>query len=171
MKSGDVFSRGVDSLSGLRYNRLNYPMNHPASIKDALFIYGQNFDSDPRFETFEKAVEDLSQVADETGVTIVPVYTNIRRLDEEGQFFADQFHGSVLGAVAHTFVKRLGIVFISATDDIPSLVLQGKGMKSCKPWGYIHCWIRILAVPTFESVMTLSIYLCLKRRRSLPVGI
>jgi hypothetical protein len=129
------FSGGVDSLSGLRYNRLNYALDHPASIKDALFIYGQNFDSDPRPETFEKAVKALSKVADETGITMIPVYTNIRSLDEEGKFFSDQFHGAVLGAVSHTFVKRLSIVFISATDDIPSLALQGQGIKYCKPWG------------------------------------
>ena len=134
-KAGMFFSGGVDSLAGLRYNRLNYPSDHPASLKDALFIIGQNVESDNRPEIYEKAIRTFSKVADETGITIVPIYTNIRSLDEDSTFFADQFHGAVLGAVAHTFVKRLGIVFISATDDIPSLVLQGKGMKSCKPWG------------------------------------
>jgi hypothetical protein len=134
-KAGMFFSGGVDSLAGLRYNNLNYPSDHPASIKDALFIYGQNVESDNRPEIYEKAIRTFSKVVDETGITIVPVYTNIRSLDEDSTFFADQFHGAILGAVAHTFVKRLGVVFISATDDIPSLVLQGKGIKSCKPWG------------------------------------
>lgn len=134
-RAGMFFSGGVDSLAGLRYNRLNYPSDHPASIKDALFIYGQNIESDNRPEIYENAIKSFSKVVDETGITIIPIYTNIRSLDEDPKFFADQFHGAILGAVAHTFVKRLGIVYISATDDIPSLVLQGQGIKYCKPWG------------------------------------
>jgi hypothetical protein len=132
-RAGLFFSGGIDSLAMLRANHLNYPPEHPGYIRDALIIFGQNIESDNRPEAFEKAVNALSEVALESGITLIPIYTNIRSLDENAEFFINQFHGAILGAVAHTFAHRLTTVYISSSDEIPTLSLIKR--QHFKPFG------------------------------------
>jgi len=120
-RAGAFFSGGIDSLATVRVNRLNFPPEHPGSIKDGLLIYGQNIESDNRSETFEYAVRSLSEVTQEAGITLIPVYTNIRYLDDDTDFFMDKFHGALLASVAHAFARRLTTVTIASTYDIPNL--------------------------------------------------
>jgi hypothetical protein len=119
-RTGMFFSGGIDSYGTLCANRLNYPEGHPGSIKDGLLLYGQNIESDNRPETFAKAYSVLSGVAKDSGVVLIPVYTNIRLLDESSRMFAIN-HGAILGAVAHVFSRRLTTVCIAAGDSIPGL--------------------------------------------------
>ena len=132
-RAGWFFSGGIDSLGTLRNNRLNYPLDHPLSIKDGILIYGQNWESDDRPATFERAVEELSAVTQDAGITLIPLYTNVRCLDEESEFFQYQFHGAVLAAVAHALAARLGVMVISSSSHIPNLSLRKR--KHFSPWG------------------------------------
>jgi len=100
-------------------------MEYPRSVKDGVLIYGQNIESDTRPETFQQAVKALSEVARDASITLVPVYTNIRHLHGGSSFFREKFHGAILGAVAHAFSRRLTVVSIASTYDIPNL----------GPWG------------------------------------
>lgn len=125
-RTGLFFSGGIDSLATLRANRLNFPFEHPGSIKDGLLIYGQNIESDNRPGSFERAVSTLSDVARDAGITLIPVYTNIRDLNKDTKFFLAQFHGAILSAVAHAFARRLTLVSISASDSIPTLSLVNR---------------------------------------------
>ncbi len=120
VRTGFFFSGGIDSFGTFSGNRMNYPMEHPASIRDGLIIYGQNIESDNRSETFAKSRNDLSAVAREGGFTFIPVYTNVRMLDPDGKMFGIN-HGAILGAVAHAFSKRLTTMCISASSSIPGL--------------------------------------------------
>lgn len=126
------FSGGLDCLATLRHNRLNFPLESPGAMKDGIMIYGQNIESDNRPETFKKAVKSLSEVAQDAQLTIVPVYTNIRELDEDEIVF-DINHGAILGAVAHALAQRLDLIYISASDSIPGLRTVGR--YSLKPHG------------------------------------
>ncbi len=119
-RAGFFFSGGIDSLATLRANRLNFPLEHPGSFKDGLLIYGLNVESDNRIETFDQAVTALSEVASDASIMLIPVYTNIRYLDDDHDFFLNQFHGAILAAVAHAFAKRLTVVSISASQSIPT---------------------------------------------------
>jgi hypothetical protein len=65
---------------------------------------------------------DLSRVAGEKNVTLIPVHTNIRLVDDSSMMF-DINHGAMLGAVAHAFARRLTRVYVSASDSIPALSL------------------------------------------------
>ncbi len=116
------FSGGIDSLAALRANRLRVPLEHPGSFKDGLLIYGQNVESDQRQETFRQAVAELSATAMDAGLELIPVYTNLRDLENHGPFFT-MFHGAILGAVAHAFARRLTEVTIAASDSIPAMAL------------------------------------------------
>ena len=98
-----------------------------------MIIFGQNIESDNRPEAFERAVNALSAVALDSGITLIPIYTNIRSLDESPEFFISQFHGSILGAVAHSLANRLTTVYISSSDEIPTLSLIKR--QNFKPFG------------------------------------
>jgi len=119
-RTGMFFSGGIDSYGTLCANRLNYPEGHAGYIRDGLLLYGQNIESDNRPETFAEAYADLSRVAKDGGVVLIPVYTNIRLLDDSREMFTVN-HGAILGAVAHAFSRRLTTVCIGSGDSIPGL--------------------------------------------------
>ena len=131
-KTGFFFSGGIDSLAVLRANRLNYPLTHPGSFKYGLLIHGQNIESDNRLSTFKKAFDDLSVLAKGTQIELIPVYTNIRDLEPSSEFFHIS-HGSILAAIAHTFVNCFNTISVAATGDIPTLPLVKKSI--IKPHG------------------------------------
>src|SRR5262249_18780371 len=119
-----VFLSGcIDSLACLRANRLTYPLDHPHGFKDALVVYGQNWESDSRPAPFATAVEALSEVAFDAGVTLVPIYTNIRDLDPTPDLFLYKSHGALLASVGHALSSRLTTVSIGSTGyDLPTLL-------------------------------------------------
>lgn len=113
-------SGGIDSLATLRHNHMNFPTDHPWRIRDAIFVRGQNIESDIRLETFQKALDVLSVVCSDSGISLIPVMTNIRELEPDTQFFLKEFQAAILAAVAHAFVKRISVAYISASESIPS---------------------------------------------------
>jgi hypothetical protein len=121
-RAGFFFSGGVDSLATLRANRLNYPLTHPGSIKDGLLVYGLEIDD---LDNFEQVVSSLSVVAEDADVTLIPVYTNIRYLDDDWDFWVDKFEAAVFSAVAHAFTQRLDLAFLASSFDIPNLHPHG----------------------------------------------
>jgi hypothetical protein len=80
-------SGGIDALSLLRANRLDYPAEHPCSLRDGILIFGLNtFDADAdgpkadRIAAFDAHVRRMTSFAENVGVTLMPVRTNIRAL-------------------------------------------------------------------------------------------
>lgn len=128
-RAGSFLSGGLDSLATLRANRLDFPRDHPRSIKDCLVVYGFDFGGregvDRQHELFERAVSSLSTIARDAEVTLIPVYTNIRHLDDDVDFWMQEFHGAALAAVAHAASNRLTRVNIASTSKIPRIL----------PWG------------------------------------
>ncbi|CAG0954764.1 hypothetical protein ANRL3_00483 [Anaerolineae bacterium] len=122
-------SGGVDSVSTLRGNRLDFPLDHPGSIKDGLVVHGFDISgtqvSGDQTRLFERALEALSPIAGEAGVTLIPVSTNLRLLDDSVEFWMYKFHGAALAAVAHALANRIGAVYIASTYDI----------RNMRPWG------------------------------------
>jgi hypothetical protein len=126
VRAGAFLSGGVDSLANLRLNRLTYPADHPRAFRDCLLVQG--FDIGLRDESgaFERAVTSLSAVAQDAGVTVIPVKTNVRLLDRESAFWMRESHGAALASVAHTLTDRLHSVSIASTLDVSGLA---------QPWG------------------------------------
>src|SRR3990170_3408415 len=122
------FSGGIDSLATLRVNRINYPQGHPGSIKDGLLVYGLEV---TKPEKFDYVLKSVSEIARDAGVTLIPVYTNLRDIGPEdvaefwGDFWTDKFEGAVFSAVAHTFSRRINKVYINSSFDIPNLHPHG----------------------------------------------
>jgi len=127
-RAGFFFSGGIDSFATLRANRLNFPLEHPHSIKDGLLVYGFEMD-DPR--AFDCVLQFYSGVAEDIGITIIPVYTNIYleyRSDDaisNFSFWNERFEGAALAAVAHAFARRFSVVSIAGGRDIAHLGCSG----------------------------------------------
>jgi hypothetical protein len=128
-RAGCFFSGGIDAISMLRTNRLNYPLEHPRSIKDGILVYGILKGEDENEPSFQYVLDGVSKMAEDAKINIIPVYTNayahIRDLDPDFSFWKGEFHGSFLAAIAHIFAQRLTTVSIASTFDLANLI----------PWG------------------------------------
>jgi hypothetical protein len=135
-RAGLFFTGGVDSLAILRKNRLGVPPDHPRSFRDAVVAFGLELD-DP--QAFSHVVNHLSSMAQEAGLTLMPVYTNVylpyRNEDARirFRFWSRKFHGAALAAIAHALAGRLTSVSIAATGSIP--ILRFLGVKHISPFG------------------------------------
>jgi len=122
-------SGGVDSLATLRLNRRECAATTPEFILYGLLVYGFDIawspDAPVKRETFDRAMATMTSVATETGLTLIPLATNIRHLDPDVEFWVHQFHGAALGAVAHSLSNRINRTVIASTFDIQHL----------EPWG------------------------------------
>jgi hypothetical protein len=122
-RAGFLFSGGIDSFMTLRRNRLNFPMDHPLSIKDGLLIFGLEQDIPEKFEYFK---DFLAMAARDLDITLIPAYTNLylpfRQEDEKNNWdlWQHKFMGAALAATAHAFSRRFGEVSISPDYDIPN---------------------------------------------------
>ena len=76
-------SGGIDSLAALRLNRLHYDVRHPGAVQDCLLVHGFDIGGvmarGMKYHVFERALEHMAPVARDAGVTLIPVYTNIRQ--------------------------------------------------------------------------------------------
>lgn len=118
-RAGSFFSGGVDSYATLRMNRLEFPLEHPGSIKDVLVVYGLHNDET---ESFKQVLRAASEEIQNAGVTAIPVYTNVVSLGHGWDFWGDELEGAALSSIAHAFTKRLSVVSIGCTFDIPTLI-------------------------------------------------
>jgi hypothetical protein len=125
-RAASFFSGGIDSLATLRANRLNFPLEHPSSIKDGLFICwpGYKLDSE-QSESFDPVRRSLSQVAQDADISLIPVRTNIGQLDKDLDFLEKAFYGAILSAIAHSFSRRFTAVNIASSLDIYNLYPYG----------------------------------------------
>jgi len=128
-RAASFLSGGVDGLTTLRSNRLDFPLDPPASIQDCFLVHGIDIGGyealDRKKENFELAVASLSELARSAKVTLIPVYMNLRYLDDSDQLFSMESHGAVLAAIAHAFSRRVTIALIASTSNILELT----------PWG------------------------------------
>ena len=117
-----MFSGGIDSLATLRKNRLAFPLEHPWSVKDGVLVFGLETADIKKFEYVKRS---LSNIGKEAGFKLIPVYTNVRYLDDDWMFWQRKFQDSVYASVAHLFSQRLSVVSIASTNDIANLQPDG----------------------------------------------
>jgi hypothetical protein len=133
------FTGGVDSMATLRHNRLRFAPEHPGSLKDGIIIYGLEVN---REAAFESVLGALSAVADDAGITLLPVYSNVRQLDEDWTFWEFEWEGAVYASVAHALSRRFTTVSISSTYDIPNMHALGSHPLLDPNYGSTHLRIQ-----------------------------
>jgi hypothetical protein len=128
-RTGLFMSGGVDSLTTLYLNRQDFPLQHPASIQDCLFIAGLGIGDRDAYEDSVNAIEQdsvfLSELAEREKFTLIPVNTNFSQLLKSKSLFTYETGGAWLAAVAHVFPDRFSKVNISSCYAIPELYPYG----------------------------------------------
>lgn len=124
-----VLSGGIDSLATLRLNRRHYPEGHPGTIRDGFIIHGFDIggvvERGMKYDVFDRAKQALAAVAEDAGISLIPVYTNIRHLCDDRSLWLDYFFGAVLAAVGHVFSSRINLLYLASSYDLLNLVPCG----------------------------------------------
>jgi hypothetical protein len=118
-------SAGVDALATLLSNRLIYPLDHPASVRDGLYLFGMNsHDFDPkdppspnaaRLADWEQRLQRMDALAREMQIRLIPVITNVRFVAGDFTFWLRRGLGAGLASVAHAFTSRLTRALIGSS--------------------------------------------------------
>ncbi|WP_048825590.1 hypothetical protein [Hymenobacter sp. DG25B] len=129
--AASFLSGGIDSLCTLRLNHLQFPEGHPQRIKEGVMVFGfdiagQSHELNTDHEQqFEIALEALEQIATGAGINLVPIYTNIRYLNDNITFWMHQSHGAALAATGLALANKIDSIYIGSSYDIPNM----------QPWG------------------------------------
>ncbi|MBN1875876.1 MAG: hypothetical protein JXA33_16760 [Anaerolineae bacterium] len=123
--AGAFLSGGLDSLALLRANRNRYSPEHPRYMRDGLIVHGFDIGGlathDTESVTFQRAMAAMTPIAEDANLTLIPVHTNIRHLDDDVHFWIYEFHGAALASVAHAFSKRFSLASVAAGWEIPDI--------------------------------------------------
>lgn len=131
LRTASCMSGGVDSLATFRRNRINLPLDHPAAVKDLLFIHGYDLGGSTKhpqnYQRFDAACEMLSKFAEAQNAVLLPIFTNIRVLEEDapGIYYTNlsvmQSFAAYAAACAHAFSNRLTTLLIPSSHDVMDL--------------------------------------------------
>jgi hypothetical protein len=123
-RTGLFLSRGVDSLFELKRNLDLVPRGHPYAIQDALHVQGAGFPEDGSFtlnaQAFDKIRRKFSAIAEDTGVNVIPVLSNLHQISpvhdrDFGAFWRNHFHTVAIGSVAQAFSGRLTRIIVASS--------------------------------------------------------
>lgn len=114
-------SGGVDALSTLQSNRLDYPLSHPGSIRACLFLFGTNAlqmgaqgPDQERLRFYRLHQQRLQELAGSAPFTLLPILTNVRRFAPSYACWTRIGYGPATVAVAHLLTRRLTRVLFAA---------------------------------------------------------
>ncbi|HVS03293.1 MAG TPA: hypothetical protein VMT16_11035 [Thermoanaerobaculia bacterium] len=122
-----LLSGGVDGLMTLRRNRLDYPLDHPESIRACITLFGVNkfdvTDGRPvpeRLDAFAALLGRLGELAREEHFRLLPVRTNVRSLAPSYAYWTAMGFGAGHSAVAQLFQGHFDKVLFASNGDGPN---------------------------------------------------
>ena len=149
-------SGGIDALSLLRSNRLEYPAEHPSFIHDGFLLFGLNtFDADTngprpeRLAVFEAHERRMKPFAEGAKVTLIPMRTNIRALYPDFEAWGAVGFGAGIVSTALCMPRRI---------DRAAVGSAGLGMRhppqGSHPWLDHHYSTEAVAVRHAQTALT-----------------
>ena len=149
-------SGGIDALSLLRSNRLEYPVDHPSFIRDGFLLFGLNtFDADAngprpeRLAVFEMHERRMRPFAEGAKVTLIPMRTNIRALYPDFEAWGSVGFGAGIVSTALCMPRRI---------DRAAVGSAGLGMRhppqGSHPWLDHHYSTEAVAVRHAQTALT-----------------
>ncbi len=128
-RAGFFASGGADSLHTLWSNRQRYPSDHPASLRDGIFLESHSFPEDPPSERARdiarRGGRTLRSIAERTGIRLLTVRSNYGRLTSDIFFVVREAQSASLAAAAHLISRRLTSASIASSFRFCSRVLNG----------------------------------------------
>ncbi len=159
--SASFFSGGADSLDLLISNHKIFSENHHLIIKSAIYIHGLDFGYRPKRgneeEFFSSTRMQFNNILQKFGVNLVPVWTNIRSLDEDNDGWKYETHGSAMAAVGQCFSNFIGDIWLASSYSISQLHNWGSHpiLDRCYSSSSInihHTRERVLRIEKIENV-------------------
>ena len=124
--AGLFFSGGIDSLSTLRRNHLNYQPGHPYWATVGILVYGFEIHDPAAFAIVQRHLLSAASAAE---ICLVSISTNLyaifREEDQHLDFLIRQFEGAFFGAIAHLFGPTMNRFQIASTLDVEHLRPNG----------------------------------------------
>jgi hypothetical protein len=115
------FSGGIDALSLLRLNQLEYPATHPGRIRDCILLFGVGRDEftltdaqSERLKEFHSYNSRMAAFAESATVTIIPFYTNIRSFYPPPSGWKSVGFGSGMLSTAISLSRRIDRVSLAS---------------------------------------------------------
>lgn len=125
-------SGGVDSLAALAENQAALAPAHPERFRDAFFLFGLNtYDFEagapvaPRVAWYREYARRLDAFCARSGLTLVPISTNVRSLYSDWHSWFSVGEASALTAAAHAMPGRVHALTIASAGLGPSLTDSG----------------------------------------------
>lgn len=120
---GAFFSGGIDSLFTVFHNHRTLPPGHPSRVREGLVMLGFEMRTAMASaeQKYARVLESLAPVARELDIELVPIASNVRELEPDGDFWGDVFQGGILAAAAHALSGRYAEVLIAASVDVAQL--------------------------------------------------
>ncbi|HWC65481.1 MAG TPA: hypothetical protein VG777_05315 [Thermoanaerobaculia bacterium] len=119
-------SGGVDSLFSLRKNRRDFPSGHPYSVRHGILVFGHDYvlnQTSPWSAEFLRDVRAaMDRVTEDAGVHLIPMAFNLRELDDDLDFYTQEFCGPALAGAAHTLAKGIGTLLAPSSYEMGRLV-------------------------------------------------
>ncbi len=122
-----LLSGGVDGLTTLRQNRLDYPLDHPESIRACITLFGINTfdiaDGKPvpeRLAAFDALLQRLQELARAEHFDLLPVRTNVRSLAPSYEYWTKMGFGAAHSSVAQLFQGHFDKVLLASDGDGPN---------------------------------------------------
>ena len=139
-------SGGVDSLYTLASNRTDFPLDHPASFRDAIVLRGFSFhppDTSHANDVWRRSSTAVRTLASAAALSPITMTTNLREIEPDFGLFARYFV-LLLASAAHALARRVTTASIAADLKIAALF----------PWGshpLFHALAGSSAVDVVES--------------------
>ena len=128
-RTASFMSGGIDAMAALRRNRLDFPLDHPGSIRDCLFVHGLDLGAVASVGSnsvhFEWACKELERFGEAADFTLLPVYTNAASIGGSYEVFVMESHGAVIAAIAHAFGMRISRAVVASSESV----------YDASPWG------------------------------------
>lgn len=122
-----MLSGGVDGLAALRQNRIDYPLDHPESIRACITLFGINtYDVDnngpvaERLDAFDALLGRLRGLAEEEQFELHPVRTNVRSLAPDYKAWTSVGFGAGHIAASQLFQGSFDKVLFASDGEGPN---------------------------------------------------
>lgn len=128
-RAAAFFSGGVDSTFFLSRNLQCFPREHPAAVRELVFVFGRDHcgseTGDEARKALDRTLRWIEPAARQAGAALRVVITNARTLWPETGFFGYRYQTAYLSAAAHGWSGELSSVSLGSGWDVSHLV----------PWG------------------------------------
>ena len=160
-QSASLLSCGIDSLATVRWNKMNLPSDHPASIKGLIpvcFPREIGLTEEETSNRTRKRIASASRVGADVGTYSIPIMTNILELDGDGWFFNYKWHSAVFIAAAYFVSRCFNKFYIAASDDAAHFIHWGSNplLDSWYSSGHVQIEHHGMSMSRFEKTKLVS---------------